>query len=107
MSALINFSIDLNKIPKSAINSKNGRAYINLTMSCNNETRFGNNTSVSVRQTKEERESKATKQYIGNGQVVWTDGNVVLAEREPQTEQEPQPEQEPRTTAPSDDFLDF
>lgn len=101
MSALINFSIDLNKIPKSAINSKNGKAYINLTMSCNDETRYGNNTSVSVRQTKEERDSKSAKQYIGNGQVVWTNGTVVLAEKE-ESQQEPQ-----TASAPSGDFLDF
>ena len=101
MSALINFSIDLNKIPKSAINSKNGKAYINLTMSCNDETRYGNNTSVSVRQTKEERDAKSAKQYIGNGQVVWTNGTVVLAEKE-EAQQEPQ-----TASAPSGDFLDF
>lgn len=101
MSALINFSIDLNKIPKSAINSKNGKAYINLTMSCNDETRYGNNTSVTVRQTKDERDAKAAKQYIGNGQVVWTNGTVVLAEKE-ETQQEPQ-----TASAPSGDFLDF
>jgi len=107
MSALINFSIDLNKIPKSSINSKNGHAYVNLTMSCNDDTKYGNNTAVSIRQTKEERDSKSVKRYIGNGQVVWTNGTVVLAEKEPQPE-EPQPQQEPQTdSAPSDDFLDF
>lgn len=101
MSALINFSIDLNKIPKSVINSKNGHAYVNLTMSCNDETKYGNNTAVSIRQTKEERDSKALKRYIGNGQVVWTNGNVVLAEKE-ERQQEPQ-----TASAPSGDFLDF
>lgn len=82
MSTLVNFSIDLNKVPKTAVTSKNGKAYLNLTMSVNDETKFGNNTSISIRQTKEQRTAKEKKEYIGNGQVVWTDGNVVLAEQE-------------------------
>lgn len=82
MSALINFSIDLNRIPKNLIQKKNGKAYVNLTMSVNDETRFGNNSGITIRQTKEQREAKEKKEYIGNGQVVWTDGTVSLAEKE-------------------------
>lgn len=109
MSALINFSIDLNKIPKSAINSKNGHAYISLTMSCNDETRYGNNTSVTVRQTKGERDAKAIKRYVGNGQIVWTNGTVVLAEREENKEanDEESSMTDPLPMKPSNDFLDF
>tara|TARA_X000001382_G_scaffold45639_1_gene30817 strand:- start:523 stop:852 length:330 start_codon:yes stop_codon:yes gene_type:complete len=109
MSALINFSIDLNKIPKSSINSKDGKAYINLTMSCNDETRYGNNTSVTVRQTKGERDAKAIKQYIGNGQIVWTNGTVVLAEKEEDKEanDEELSMTDPLPMKPSNDFLDF
>ena len=33
-------------------------------------------------QTKEERDAKMPKNYLGNGKVVWTDGTVTLAERE-------------------------
>ncbi len=33
-------------------------------------------------QTKEEREAKMPKTYLGNGKVLWTDGKVTLAERE-------------------------
>ena len=33
-------------------------------------------------QTKEERDAKVQKTYLGNGKVVWTDGTVTLAERE-------------------------
>jgi hypothetical protein len=35
-----------------------------------------------ISQTQEEREAKKPRTYIGNGQVVWTDGNIVKAERE-------------------------
>ena len=33
-------------------------------------------------QTKEERDAKVAKNYLGNGKVVWTDGTVALAEKE-------------------------
>jgi hypothetical protein len=39
-----------------------------------------------VAQSKEEREAKKQRQYLGNGKVLWTDNNIVLAEREPQAE---------------------
>jgi hypothetical protein len=32
-------------------------------------------------QTKEERDAKAPKQYIGNGKVFWTDGKITKAEK--------------------------
>jgi len=32
-------------------------------------------------QTKEQREAKATKNYIGNGKIFWTDGNINVAEK--------------------------
>ena len=83
MSALINFSINVAKMPKEKfIAGKDGAVYVNLTMSVNDETRFGNNASIMVSQTQEEREAKKPRTYIGNGQVVWTDGNIVKAERE-------------------------
>ena len=37
-------------------------------------------------QTKEEREAKKQRQYLGNGKVVWTDNNIVLAQREQQVQ---------------------
>lgn len=82
MSALINFSLDLSKLPKDKIiDGKKGK-YINLTASVNDDSRFGNNVSVFVGQSKEERENKTAKTYVANGQVVWTDGNIVVAEKE-------------------------
>ena len=34
-----------------------------------------------MEQTKEQREAKEAKAYIGNGKVVWTDGNIQAADR--------------------------
>ena len=69
MSALVNFSMKING------------EWQNFTMSINDETdQYGNNASVFVSQTKEEREAKAKKTYVGNGKVVYTNGSVVKAE---------------------------
>jgi hypothetical protein len=91
MSALINFSLDVAALPKEKfVSAANGKVYVNLTMAVNDETRYGNNTSIYVNQTKEEREAKKQRQYLGNGKVVWTDNNIVLAQREQEVEQAPQ-----------------
>ena len=83
MSAIINFNLNVAKLPKEKfVAGKDGAVYINLTMAVNEETRYGNNTSIYVNQTKEEREAKKQKQYVGNGKVVWNDGNITNAERQ-------------------------
>jgi|TARA_R100000479_G_scaffold102146_2_gene50886 hypothetical protein len=85
MSAIITYSIRVDKLPKEKfIAGKDGAVYVNLTMSVNDETRYGNNTSIYVSQTQEEREAKKQKTYIGNGKVVWNNGSIVNAERENQ-----------------------
>ncbi len=83
MSALINFSLDVAALPKEKfVSAANGKVYINLTMSVNDETRYGNNTGIYVSQTQEEREAKKKKTYLGNGKVVWNNGSIVNAERD-------------------------
>ena len=55
---------------------------ISLNVSIGDETNeWGQNVSVSVSQTKEEREAKKDKFYIGNGKVFWTDGKITKAEK--------------------------
>ena len=83
MSAIINYSLRVDKLPKEKfVAGKDGAVYINLTMSVNDETRFGNNASVFVSQTKEENQEKKPKNYLGNGKVVWNNGTIVNAEKE-------------------------
>ena len=83
MSTLITGSIRVDKLPKEKfIKGKDGAVYYNLTISIQDETRYGNNVAFMDSQTKEEREAKAQKNYLGNGKVVWTDNNIVLATRE-------------------------
>ena len=83
MSAIINYSIRVDKLPKEKfVAGKDGAVYLNLTMSVNDETRFGNNASIYVSQTKEENEAKKQRSYVGNGKVVWNNGSIVNAEKE-------------------------
>ena len=83
MSTLINGSIRVDKLPKEKfIKGKDGAVYYNFTISVQDDTRYGNNVAFTDSQTKEERDAKMPKNYLGNGKVVWTDGKVTLAERE-------------------------
>jgi len=83
MSTLIKGSIRVDKLPKEKfVKGKDGAVYYNLTISVQDETRYGNNVAFMDSQTKEERDAKVKKNYLGNGKVFWTDGNITLAEKE-------------------------
>jgi hypothetical protein len=83
MSSLINVSINLQDLPKEKFVQGKKGVYYNFTLSVNDETnQFGQNVSVYDNQTKEEREAKKDKFYIGNGKVVWTNGSCVVAEKD-------------------------
>ena len=83
MSTLITGSIRVDKLPKEKfIMGKDGAVYYNFTISVQDETRYGNNVAFIDSQTKEERDAKVQKTYLGNGKVVWTDGSITLAEKE-------------------------
>ena len=81
MAVIINGSINLNEIPKDKIiDGKKGK-YLNITITVNDTVdQFGNQGPIVVSQSKEERESKAPKKYVGNGKVQWTDGTIIKAE---------------------------
>lgn len=62
-------SICLTDIPKDRIiKPSNGKSYINIVVDTRREAdKFGNTLSVYISQTKEEREQKVNKTYIGSG----------------------------------------
>ena len=100
MASIIKASIDVNKIPKDKIFVGKKGKYLPITITINDELdQFGNQGPVVVEQTKEERDAKAAKTYLGNVKVVWTNGkNVEPAPRDnaPATPQlDPQPEDLP------------
>ena len=78
MASIIKASIDLNKIPKDKIFVGKKGKYLPITITINDELdQFGNQGPVVVEQTKEEREAKVAKTYLGNVKVVWTNGTNV------------------------------
>lgn len=70
MASLINLSI------------KGKDGYKNYTISISDETnQYGQNVVMYEQQSKEERENKVPKKYIGNGSVVWNDGKITNADK--------------------------
>ena len=84
MAGIIKASINLNAIDKSKIIEGKKGKYLPITITVNDEPdQFGNQGPVTMDQTKEEREAKTPKQYLGNVKVVWTNGtNVDAAPRD-------------------------
>ena len=93
MAGIIKGSINLSEIPKDKIIPGKKGKYLPITITINDESdQFGNQGPIVVAQTKEERDAKEKKTYLGNVQVVWTNGdNVAAAPRDDQPKQAPQP----------------
>ena len=93
MASIIKTSINLNNIPKEKIFVGKKGKYLPITITLNDEVdQFGNQGPVVVEQTKEERDAKAAKTYLGNCKVVWTNGdNVDVAPRDNQSAPAPAP----------------
>lgn len=100
MGATISFSIDLSKIDKSKVVQGKKGTYYNITAFINDDVdQYGNNVAVATGLSKQERESGAKTQYLGNGRVVSTDGNISAA---PMTQQG-----QPTQAAPASQDMDF
>ncbi len=93
MAGIVKGSINLNMIPKDKIIQGKKGKYIPVSITVNDEEdQFGNFGPIIVDQTKEEREAKVAKTYLGNVKVVWTNGdNVNAAPRTDQPQQQAQP----------------
>jgi hypothetical protein len=71
MSALVNIGI-----------KQQDGSYKNYTLSLNDDTNgFGQNVSIWESQTKEQQTAKEQRNFVGNGKVVWTDGNIKVADK--------------------------
>ena len=91
MGATITFNLNLSKLDKGKIVQGKKGSYYPLTLFVNDDTdQFGNNVAVATGLTKEEREAGAKTDYLANGRVISTDGNVVVAVKQ---EQQAQPQQ--------------
>lgn len=69
---IINVSVCLTDLPKDKIKlAENGKKYISLTVrDLQNADAYGNTHTLFVSQTKEEREAKANRTYVGRGKEV-------------------------------------
>lgn len=84
MASIISASIDLTKIDKAKIYEGKKGKYYPITVVLNDEPgQYGDSGYIMTEQTKEERDAKTQKQYLGNVKVVWTNGqNVTTAEKQ-------------------------
>lgn len=65
---------------------KKNQGGIELTISISDElNQHGQNLAAFVSQSKEDREAKKPRYYVGNGKVFWTDGKieVIKSEKDP------------------------
>ena len=103
MAGIIKGSINLAEIPKDKIIEGKKGKYLPISITVNNEPdQFGNQGPVIVDQTKEEREAKVAKTYLGNCKVVWTDGVFPEPNRDNQTQ--PQKQAQPQAVAADPDL---
>jgi len=103
MASIIATSIDLTKIPKDKIiDGKKGK-YLPITITLNDELdQFGNQGPVCVDQTKEERDAKTAKTYLGNVKVLWTNGT--FPDKVPYEGGVQQPQNKPQAVAADPDL---
>ena len=87
-----------------ALNAKQGKESegVKITISLSDQpSKFGQNVSAYVSQTKEQREADTPKFYVGNGKTFWSKGETPVPKREEQ-QQAPQP-----VSSENDDDLPF
>ena len=81
MAKIISASIDVTKIDKNKIKStdkngqpfKNNAEYLEIQIVLNDEVNeYGQDASIRINQSKEEREAGEKAVYLGNGKTVWS-----------------------------------
>ena len=73
MAIILSASLNVAKIDKTKLIAGKTGQFLNVTITINDEIdKFGNNASIFESQSKEEREAKTPKNYLGNGKVIWT-----------------------------------
>ena len=106
MASIIKANINLNEIPKDKIYKGKKGSYLPITITLNDEIdNYGNQGPVVVEQSKEEREAKAPKVYLGNVKVVWTNGDNV--DKAPYVENGQQQQQQSAPASQPVDDLPF
>jgi hypothetical protein len=84
MALMLEIEIDESKLDKGFIHEvkrKDGSILklYKLTVSVEDEVRYGKNVSAYYKQTEEEKNKKARRTYIANGKVFWHNGRVLTS----------------------------
>ena len=67
---IVNGKLDLSKVKKTDIYEGQKGKYLSITVFINDEVdNYGNDASFIISQTKEQREAKEARIYLGNGKV--------------------------------------
>jgi hypothetical protein len=86
MAQLISASIDVSKISKNKLVKGAKGNYLNITISINDEVdQYGNQVGIYESQSKDERDAKEKKNYLGNGKIAWTSEGGSAAKQTPST----------------------
>jgi hypothetical protein len=84
MAQLISASIDVSKISKDKLIVGAKGKYLNITISINDEVdQYGNQVGIYESQSKDERDAKDKKNYLGNGKIAWTSDGGSTAQSAP------------------------
>ena len=84
MAQLFSASLDVSKISKDKLIKGAKGQYLNITISVNDEAdQYGNVLAVYESHSKEEREAKEKKNYLGNGKLVWSSDGGSTAPAKP------------------------
>lgn len=85
---IISASIDVTKIDKTKlIQGKNGAQYFNFDVIVNDQpNEYGKDVSIANQQTKDQRQAKEKRTYIGGGKTVWRSEAKQTAVVESETE---------------------
>ena len=96
MAQLLTGAICVSDIPKEKIwKAKSGKSYLSVNIWINDTTdQYGNNGSIIINQTKEDRESGAKKIYVGNLKFVeskqqQTESNILTETKQQTVYEEP------------------
>lgn len=93
MGLIISVSIkkeDIEKLTEDQLIKGKTATYIPLSVMVSDENdKFGNNVSVQLSQSQEDREAKKPKTYLGNGKVVWVKGEIKTAKELGNSKDEP------------------
>jgi len=78
MAMILGVSIDVDKLSaaikagKGVSLSKSNKRYLALSIMVNDvKDEYNNDCNVSIGQSKEEREAKVNKEFVGNGKIFW------------------------------------